>query len=198
MLHKNYLLPINSIIGQDDKDTPVAGVGNTNPSSPVPPVDSEPADAGPSGMVTSSTAGNTPQGSLDQPAPLRCNTQKPGTDSHGGTGILVCKQVSGCPASGMHGLVFMPYQVCTMLSGEVQCEYLLLITCLQSTTHLGIEGNFFNVVSVVDFWMVQEWTKDYLAHVQLPHQKRKKSKISITIETHGVCSSPTQKIRWQT
>ena len=72
--HRNYLLPINSNIGQDEKDAPMAGVENTNPSTPAPPVDSEPAEAGPSGMVTPSTAGNTPQGSPDQPVPLRHGT----------------------------------------------------------------------------------------------------------------------------
>ena len=73
-LHRNYLLPINSNIGQDEKDTPVAGVENNSTSTPVPPVDSEPADAGSFGMITPSTVGNTPQGSLDQPAPLRHGT----------------------------------------------------------------------------------------------------------------------------
>ena len=74
-LHRNYLLPISSYIGQGEKDEPMAGVDN-NASTPVPPVDSEPADAGLSVMVTSSTAGSTPQGSLDQPAPLRHSVQK--------------------------------------------------------------------------------------------------------------------------
>ena len=54
----------------------MAGVENNNTSNLAPPVDSEPADAGPSGMVTPSVAGNTPQGSLDQPAPLRCGVLK--------------------------------------------------------------------------------------------------------------------------
>ena len=75
-LHRNYLLPINSNIGQDEKDTHGAGVENNNTSTPVPPVDSDPAHAGLSGMVTSSVAGNTPQGSKDQPAPLRCSVWK--------------------------------------------------------------------------------------------------------------------------
>ena len=52
--------------------------------------------------------------------------KKPGPDSYRGTGILVCRQISGHPTSGMHGLVFMPYQVCAMPSGEVQCEHTLL------------------------------------------------------------------------
>ena len=45
-------------------------------STPAPPVDSEPADAGPSGMVTPSIVGSTAQGSPDKPAPLRCSVQK--------------------------------------------------------------------------------------------------------------------------
>ena len=54
----------------------MAGVENNSTSTPAPPVDSDPVDAGPSEIVTSGTAGRTPQGSLDQPAPLRCSTQK--------------------------------------------------------------------------------------------------------------------------
>ena len=73
-LHRNYLLPINSNIGQDEKDTSMAGVENNNTSAPAPPVDSEPVDAGLSGTVTPSAAGSIPQGSLDQPAPLRHST----------------------------------------------------------------------------------------------------------------------------
>ena len=74
MLQRNYLLPIHPNIGQDEKDAPVAGVENTNTSTQVSPVDSEPAHAGPSGMVMSSTAGSTPQGSPDQTASLRYGT----------------------------------------------------------------------------------------------------------------------------
>ena len=75
-LHRNYLLPISSNIGQDEKNKPVAGIENNNTSTPAPPVDSEPADAGPSGMVIPSTAGSTPQGSPHQPAPLRHSVWK--------------------------------------------------------------------------------------------------------------------------
>ena len=59
-LHRNYLLPISPNIGQDVKDEPMAGVEDNNTSTPAPPVDSGPADAGPSGMVTSNAAGSTP------------------------------------------------------------------------------------------------------------------------------------------
>ena len=58
-LHRNYLLPISSQIEQDEKDAPMAGVENMTTSTAVPLVDSGPADAEPSGMATSSTAGNT-------------------------------------------------------------------------------------------------------------------------------------------
>ena len=75
-MHRNYSLPINSNIGQDEKDEPMVWVENDNTTNPAPPVGSEPADAGLSGMVTPSAAGNTLQGSLDHPAPLRCSVQK--------------------------------------------------------------------------------------------------------------------------
>ena len=75
-LHRNYLIPINSNIGQDEKDSPMAGYQNNNALTPVPQVDSVPADAGPTRMVTSSTAGSTLQGSPDQPAPIRQSVWK--------------------------------------------------------------------------------------------------------------------------
>ena len=75
-LHRNYLLPINSDIGQDKKDVLMAGVENNNTSTPAPPVNSEPADAGPSGTVTPCTASNTPQGSPNQSVPLRHSVWK--------------------------------------------------------------------------------------------------------------------------
>ena len=73
-LHRNYLLPISSNLEQNEKDAPMARVEHTSISTPVPSVDSEPVDAEPSGMVASSTAGNTSQGSLDERALLRYGT----------------------------------------------------------------------------------------------------------------------------
>ena len=64
-LHKNYLLPINPNIEQDEKDKPMAAVGNTTSPTPAPHVDSVPADTGSYWMVTPSAAGSTSQGSLD-------------------------------------------------------------------------------------------------------------------------------------
>ena len=60
---------------------------------------------------------------------------KPRAGFHGGTRILVCRQVPGHPTSGMHGLDFMPYQVCTMLSGEVQCKNTLYCCHQMSAKH---------------------------------------------------------------
>ena len=54
----------------------MAGVENNNTSTPVQPVDRLSADAGLSGIVASCTADYTPQGGLDQPAPLRGSVQK--------------------------------------------------------------------------------------------------------------------------
>ena len=73
-LHRNCLLPINSNMEQGEMDKPMAGVGDTTSPTPVPPVDSVPADAGSSGMTPPSTADSTPQGSPNQPVPLRCGT----------------------------------------------------------------------------------------------------------------------------
>ena len=74
-LHRNYLLPISPNLEQGKMDNPVVWVGNDTSPTPVPPVDEAPVEAEPSGMVTSSSAGNTPQGSPDQPAQLRHSTQ---------------------------------------------------------------------------------------------------------------------------
>ena len=90
-LHRNYLLPINSNIEQGKMDEPMAGVGNNISPIPAPSVDNAPAGTELSGMVTSSMAGSTPQGSPVQPAPLRCGT--PGSNSHGGIKILVWQQI---------------------------------------------------------------------------------------------------------
>ena len=73
-LHKNYLLPISSNLEQNEKDAPMERVEHTNTSAPVSSVDSVPADTEPTGMAMSDTTGNTSQGSLDQPAPLRHGT----------------------------------------------------------------------------------------------------------------------------
>ena len=62
-------------IEQDKMDEPMTGVGNNISRTPAPSVDNVPAGAGWSGMVTSSMTGSTPQGSPDEPAPLRHGTQ---------------------------------------------------------------------------------------------------------------------------
>ena len=74
-LHRNYLLPISPNLEQGKMDMPVVGVGNDTSLTPVPPVDNATVKAEPSGTVTSSSAGSTPENSPDQPAPLRYDTQ---------------------------------------------------------------------------------------------------------------------------
>ena len=56
-LHRNYLLPISSNMGQDETDEPEGRVENDTTQTPVP-------------SVSSST-----QSSPDQPAPVRCSIQ---------------------------------------------------------------------------------------------------------------------------
>ena len=73
-LHRNYLLPISPNLEQGKMDKPMVGVGNDTSPTPVPLVDHAPVKVEPSGMVTSSSAGSTPEGSPDQPAPLRLVT----------------------------------------------------------------------------------------------------------------------------
>ena len=99
-------------------------VEHTRTSAPVPPVDSEPADAEPSGMAMLDTTGNMFQGNLDQPAPLRCSTcttqnQLPWRYQN----ICIAGRYQPHPASGMHGLVcvfvFILYHVCTPFLWEV-------------------------------------------------------------------------------
>ena len=74
-LHRNYLLPISPNLEQGEMDKPMVGVGNDTSPTPAPPVDDAPVEAELSGMVTSSSAGSTPEGSPDRPAPLRHGTQ---------------------------------------------------------------------------------------------------------------------------
>ena len=51
-------------------DKPVAGVGNDTSPTPAPSVSDAPVGAEPSGMVTPSSVGSTPESSPDQPAPF--------------------------------------------------------------------------------------------------------------------------------
>ena len=73
--HRNYLLPISSNLEQAKKDEPVVGIRNDTSPPPVPSVGNAPTKSGPSGIVTSNLAHNTPRGSPDRPASLRCSIQ---------------------------------------------------------------------------------------------------------------------------
>ena len=82
--------------------------------------------------------------------------EPPRTNFHGGTGILVCRQVLDQPASRIHELacvsVCILYFACTPFSGRVQYEThsTCTIICLPSTTCFSIQGNSLNVTSEVD------------------------------------------------
>ena len=69
-LHRNYLLPISPNLEQSEMEKPVAGVENDTLLTPVAPVSDAPAGGEPSVVVTSSSAGSTPENSPDQPAAL--------------------------------------------------------------------------------------------------------------------------------
>ena len=69
-LHRNYLLPISSNLQQGKKDEPMVGVGNDTSLPPAQSVGNEPGEAGQSGIVTSTSANNTPQGQ----SRLTCST----------------------------------------------------------------------------------------------------------------------------
>ena len=64
-LHRNYLLPISPNLEQSELDKPVTGVGNDTSPTPVPSVSGAPIEAEPSGMVTPSSMGSTPESSSD-------------------------------------------------------------------------------------------------------------------------------------
>ena len=123
ILHRNYLLPISPNLEHTKKDASMAGVEHTSTSVPVPSVDSQPADTEPSRMATSDTTGNMSQGSLDQPAPLRCGTCTTQNQLPWRTGTLHYWQIPAHLASWIHGLVcvfvYMLYHVCTPFSWEV-------------------------------------------------------------------------------
>ena len=157
----------------------MAGVENTNISTPAPPVDSKPTDAGSSWMVTPSTADSTPQGSPDQPAPLRHGTWK--TENwlpwrHWNFSLLAATSPSSiwdALVSLCIGLHIISCLYTNFWGSTAWIHSTYTITCLPSTIQFWYWGNSFNVISIADLWMVGEWTKDYLAQVQLSHCGKK-------------------------
>ena len=125
-LHRNYLLPISSNIGQDEKDTPMAGVENYNTSIQCHlwTVSLLMQDH----LGWSHLAQQVTQLRVVLISLLHLDTvcRKPRTDFDGGTGISVCGQIPVHLAPWMHELVcvsvFMSHSVCTPFSGRVQCE----------------------------------------------------------------------------
>ena len=85
-LHRNYLLPINSNMGQDEADGFEERVKNNTSLTPVPSAD------------------NSMQDSPDWLLLLDAALEPPGTNFPGGIKTLGCQQAPGQPASGMHGL----------------------------------------------------------------------------------------------
>ena len=103
----------------------MAVVESTNTSIPAPPVHGESADAGLSVMVTSShqvQQATHPRVVWIHLLHLDAAHKKPGTNSCGGTRILVCYQIPVHLASGMYWLVCvsvsMSYPACTPFLGK--------------------------------------------------------------------------------
>ena len=71
-LHRNYLLPINSNMGQDEADGSEERVKNNTSPTPAP------------------SASNSTQSSPNQPAPVRCSIQTTRNQLPGGIKILGC------------------------------------------------------------------------------------------------------------
>ena len=129
-------------------------------------MDSEPADGGASGTVTLSAEVTHPRviwiNLLHLDIPWRYQNfgllaaTSPSSIWDALVGQCICLHVIAC---------LIPF------SGEEQCEYTLLVPphVCQALLSFGIEGNSFNVISMVDLWMVGQWTKDYLAQAQLAH-----------------------------
>ena len=177
----------------------MAGVEHTNTSTTVPPVDSPPADAEQSETVTSSTAGNMPQGSLDQPAPLRHGTQT--TQNwlpwrYQNFGLLKNTSPSGIWDAWVGLCICLHFISCLYTifwESTVWTHSTYSITCLPSTTYFSIEGNSLNVVSMVGFWM--EGVDQRLFDPSTTAPPEKNPKRASPIETQWVCSCPTKKTR---
>ena len=130
-LYRNYLLPISSNKEQDEKDAPVQEL-----KTPTPQLQCHLWIVG---LLMKGCLGWSHQAQqVTHPRVVWINLlcldmvcKQPGSNCHGGTRILVCWQIPLCLASWMHWLVCVPvsmlYPVCTPFSGEVQCEYTLLI-----------------------------------------------------------------------
>ena len=78
----------------------------------------------------------------------------------------------------------MSYSVCIPFLEEYSVNNTLLVpSCVcQALLHFSIEGNSFSVISMVDLWMVGDWARGYLTQAQLVHHDNQFQN-SITIET---------------
>ena len=176
-LHRNYLLPISSNLEQGKKDEPMVGVRNGTSPPLEPSVDSTPAEAGLSGMVTSTSVDNTPQGSPDQPAPLRHGTW----DHQESTSLEVPKfwfvgqywtnKHLGCMGWPVYLPMCCDLSVCHF-SGMYSVEHTLLVTpyiCKAQLTSVSRGTLSMQLLRWIP-GQGREWTKGHLAQLQLPYQ----------------------------
>ena len=130
-LHRNYLPPISYYLEQGEMDEPMTRVENTTLLTPAPPVDSAPAEAGSSEMVTPSTAGSTPLGSQIDLLHLDVALEPPAgrywTDQH-----LQCMgwpvYLSACCALTVYHFLGKYSVKCTPLATSDVCQTLLTPT----------------------------------------------------------------------
>ena len=180
----------------------MAGVENNHTSTPAPPVDSKPADAGPSGMVTPSAAGSTPQGSLDHLFYLDMAHKNPELTSmevHNFS-LLAAASPSGiwdalvgwciCP-----NIISYLYTIFWGNTGWIHSTY--TITCLPSTTQFWHWGEFFQC-SLYGGSLDGAGVDQRLFGLSVAALLWNKFQHSIPIETQGVHGNPTHKAGWQT
>ena len=155
-LHRNYLPPINSNLEQGKKDEPMVGVGNDTSPPQAPSVGNAPAESGPSGIVTSNSADNTPQGSPDWPAPLRCGTQTTRNQlpwRYQNFGLLANTGPTGIWDAWVDLCICLCIMICLYtILGDVQCRthFTGNTIFLPSMTHFSIQGNSLDTNPVVD------------------------------------------------
>ena len=113
---------------------------------------------------------------------------KPRTKFHGGIQVSVCSWIPVHLAPQMHGSVCVSASMSYLPVHHFLEEYsvnntVLVSSCTcQALLSFSIEGNSFNVIPVVDLWMMGEWARGCLTQAQLPHPENQFQN-SISIET---------------
>ena len=140
-LHRNYLLPINSNMGQDEADGSEERVKNNTSLTPVPSADSSLQD------------------SPDQPAPVRCSTwttrnQLPwwywnfGLSAGTWATSIWDAWVDLCVC-----LIILACLYTAFWRGACRTYFADCKICLLSTTHFSVQGNSLDVSPQVDSWV---------------------------------------------